>query len=98
MCGGEIVDEKWKFSLEGALHGTSSGADREIQVIKFFEQLGTSRRGIPWVTDGDSRREVPKPTISRYQTRCAQVGCCARARARARSREPPESEFRELTA
>ncbi len=22
MCGGEIVDEKWKFSLEGVLRGT----------------------------------------------------------------------------
>ena len=71
-------------------------------------RLGTSRQGIPWVTyfylhrcstrtDGDPRREVPKPTISRYQTRCAQVGCSARARARPRAREPPESEFRELT-
>eukprot|EP01043_Picozoa_sp_COSAG02_P015976 COSAG02_NODE_693_length_18428_cov_268.516722_13_plen_83_part_00 len=29
-----------------------------------------------------------KPTISRCQTRCAQVGCSARARARPRAREP----------
>ena len=49
------------------------------------------------VADCDFRREVPKPTISRYQTRYAQVGPSARARARRRAREPPESEFRELT-
>ena len=47
--------------------------------------------------DCDFRRNISKPTISRYQTRYAQVGPSARARARRRAREPPESEFRELT-
>ena len=30
--------------------------------------------------------QIPKPTISRYQTQCAQVGCSARARARRHAR------------
>ena len=61
------------------------GGEVQIQVVKFFGVLGTSRREIPWA-DCDPRREVPKISISRYQTRCAQVGCSARGPARPRAR------------
>ena len=47
--------------------------------------------------DCDFRRNISNSAISRYQTRYAQVGPSARARARRPAREPPESEFRELT-
>ena len=42
--------------------------------------------------DCDFRRNISKPTIFRYQTRYAQVGSSARARARPRAREPPGSD------
>ena len=37
-----------KYEFMGQDSAGLRGADRKIQVIKFFEPLGTSRRGIPW--------------------------------------------------
>ena len=43
-------------------------------------------------SDSDFRRNIPIGPNSRYRTRCAQVGCSARARARPRAREPSGSD------
>eukprot|EP01043_Picozoa_sp_COSAG02_P008145 COSAG02_NODE_254_length_26937_cov_16.503950_24_plen_58_part_00 len=32
MCGGEIVDEKWKFSFQGALTGTVEHANSRLGI------------------------------------------------------------------
>ena len=37
-----------KYEFMGQDSAGLRGADRKIQVIKFFEPFGTSRRGIPW--------------------------------------------------
>ena len=65
----------------------------EFQVSEFLD-VGSWAMGYRWRS---FRRNIPEGSNSRYQTRYAQVGPSARARARRREREPPESEFRELT-
>ena len=40
MCGGEIVDEKWKFSLEGVLRGTVSGPSVAVHA-RFDDHIRT---------------------------------------------------------
>ena len=60
-----------------------SGADREIQVIKFFEQLGTSRRGIPMATPVEKFLNRPFPGTKLDVPRLAAPRGPARGRARA---------------
>ena len=50
-----------KYEFMGQDSAGLRGADRKIQVIKFFEPLGTSRRGIPWVST------VPGTTVLRTE-------------------------------
>ena len=64
-----------KYEFLGPDSAGFRGGEVQFQVSEFF--------------DLDFCIYPPKPTISRYQTRCAQVGCSApRARARPRAREP----------
>ena len=36
MCGGEIVDEKWKLSMEGALTTTSSSTVVGVPAVYIY--------------------------------------------------------------
>ena len=83
-----------KYEFVGQDSAGSRGGEAQIQVIKssslcgcldgFFHGHGA---------DCDFRRNIPNSTIFRYQTRCAQVGSSARARARPRAGEPPVSDL-----
>ena len=80
------------------------GPESELERYRFRSASSSSllvcfdgifrRREFPSGAESDFRRNIPIGPNSRYQTRYAQVGCSARARARPRAREPPGSEYR----